>query len=105
MGRKSKKVIEPMEDVLKPYEKQDNWRPLEGENTHQEGDILPLRSHSLPPFGPEFLSVRAPEIRVPLHDAKVHVDSRAGLDEDGGFTGGAATPGKDGVGGADTGAQ
>ena len=28
-----------------------------------------------------------PEIRVPLHNAEVHIDLRAGLDEDGGVAG------------------
>ena len=108
MGRKSqilaKEGLEQWKVFLNPT-KGRKLETLEGETAHQEGDILPLWSHSLPPFGPEFLSVRAPEIRIPLHDAKVHVDSRAGLDEDWRFTGGAATPGKDGVSCADTGAH
>ena len=82
MGRNSKilakESFEPVEDVPDPHERQET---LERETTHQEGDILPLRSHILPPFGPKLLSVRAPEIWIPLHDAKVHVNSCAGLDE------------------------
>ena len=59
--------------------------------TAKKWDVFPHRSKTLPTFRPKFLRIRAPHVRIELHEAEVHIHLRTLAHEDGRVTVGATS--------------